>query len=267
MEHDVKIENLMVVIPHSGVVIPKEIPLDCLSEDFFSLVQNVDWYTNWLYDFRDFLGNRHLVFPYCSLVLEANRHPEILDDSVPLKDVRGRAVYAAGCEPAMKLRAALSSTYLKAFHDTIEDNIVQGAIFLFDGHSTVTARGVADNQIDLMNFQYSRLDEGPLYYSPEIYVETYASELRKRLPEVKVTVNSSEYYTIYGHVCAAHSVNEMGPVGSKAPALIQETNERLYKNPDRTPNLMAINRLRRAFAESIRETIRLVDSTGRRGNR
>ncbi|MBU2228630.1 MAG: N-formylglutamate amidohydrolase [Proteobacteria bacterium] len=264
MEHLVALENLLVVVPHSGVVIPNEIPLDCLSEAFSTLVQNVDWYTNWLYDFRDLLGNRHLVFPYCSLVLEANRHPEILDDSVPLKDVKGRAVYAEGREPDLKLRAALSATYLKTFHKTIEDNIAEGAVFLFDGHSTVTARGVADNQIDLMNFQHSTLDKNPVYYSPDVYVETYASELRRRLPEVKVTVNSSEYYTVYGHICAAHSVNERGRAGLRVPAFIQETNERLYKNPDRTPNVMAINRLRRAFAESIRETMRIVTPTARK---
>jgi len=251
-------QDLLVVIPHSGVVIPNEISLETLSEDFFALLQNVDWYTNWLYDFRDILGNKHLVFQYCSIIIEGNRHPQILDDSVPLRDVRGRPVYIAGHEPSMELRASLSSRYLKPFHLMIENYIAEGATFLLDGHSTVTARGVADNQIDLMNFQHSRFDKGPIYYCPEIYIETYASELRKRLPDVKVTVNSSEYYTVYGHVCAAHSVNEMKSVGRKAPALIQETNERLYKNVDRTPNVLAINRLRRAFAESIQETMRIV---------
>ena len=250
--------NLLVVIPHSGVVIPNEIPLESLSGDFFALVQNVDWYTNWLYDFRDILSNRHLVFQYCSIIVEGNRHPKILDDSVPLQDVRGRPVYIPGSEPSMELRTSLSSRYLKPFHSMIEDNIAEGATFLLDGHSTVTAQGVADNQIDLMNFQHSRLEKERIYYCPEIYVETYASELRKRLPDVKVTVNSSEYYTVYGHVCTAHSVNEMEPAGRKAPALIQETNERLYKNVDRTPNVLAINRLRRAFAESTQETMRIV---------
>jgi len=140
---------------------------------------------------------------------------------------------------------------LTTFHKAIEDCIESGAEFLLDGHSTVTARGVRDNQIDLMNFQYSCLDEIPRFFSPDVYVEAYAAELRKRLPEVKVTVNGSEYCTVYGHVCAEHSVNAMGRVGRRVPAIIQETNERLYKNPDRTPNVEAINRLRRIFAESI----------------
>lgn len=245
------LRDLLVVIPHSGIVIPNEIPLESLSDQFRRLVQNVDWYTNWLYDFRDLLDNRHIVFPYCSLVLEGNRHPSILDDSVPLKDVFGEPVYKPGEEPDTKLRAMLAKKYLGSFHKTIKEIIKSGAVFMFDGHSTITARGVADNQIELMNFQDSGLDEKPKYYCPDAYIETYANELQKRLPDINVTVNSSEYYTVYGHVCAEHSVNAMGRVGSRVPAFLQETNERLYKNPDRTPNVEALNRLRRAFAESL----------------
>lgn len=251
-----ELKELLVVIPHSGIVIPGEIPMANLSERFPVLVQNVDWYTNWLYDFQDLLENRHIVFPYCSLILEANRHPDILDDSVPLKDVRGESVYKTRMAPNKELRETLAKKYLIAFHKGIEACIESGVEFLLDGHSTVTARGVADNQIDLMNFQHSHLDSGPRYYSPDVYVEAYATELQKRLPEAKVTVNSSEYYTVYGHVCAEHSVNAMGRVGKRVPAIIQETNERLYKNPDRTPNVVAINRLRRAFAESIHAAYR-----------
>jgi hypothetical protein len=247
--------GILVVVPHSGIVIPSEIPIEDLSEDFPVLARNVDWYTNWLYDFRDILGNQHLVFPYCSIVLEGNRRPEILDDSVPVRDVNGRPVYRDGHEPSMALRRRLAKRYLTTFHKDIEDAIMAGATFLLDGHSTVTARGVADNQIDLMNFQHSRFDDAPLSFCPDVYIETYAAKLQKRLPDVKITVNASEYYTVYGHVCAAHCVNAHGRVGSRVPALIQETNEHLYKNPDKTPNVFAINRLRRAFAESLAATL------------
>ena len=255
--------DILVVVPHSGIVVPAEISMHALSEDFPALVQNVDWYTNWLYDFRDILNNRHVVFPYCSIILEGNRHPDILDDSVPLRDVRGRPVYRPGHEPSVETRTQLAERYLKPFHQSIEENILAGATFLFDGHSTVTARGVADNQIDLMNFQHSHLDDGPLYYCPDAYVETYAAELRKRLPDVKVTVNASEYYTVYGHVCAAHSINALTRAGSRVPAFIQETNERLYRNADKPPSVTAVNRLRRAFAEALAETLRSVDQGGK----
>jgi len=254
----VMMEQLLVVIPHSGVLIPEEIPMENLSEEFPALVQNVDWYTNWLYDFRDLLGSRQVVFPHCCILLESNRRPDLLEDSVPLKDIHGRPVYKPGCEPDQALREQLAEKYLLPFHRTVQEQIEAGAAFLLDGHSTVPARGVGENQIELMNFQDSPLDKEPQIYSPQIYIETYARELARRLPEVNVTVNASEYYTVYGHVCAAHSVNAMGRVGSRAPAILQETNERLYRNPDRTLNVQAINRLRRVFAESIAETLRLV---------
>jgi N-formylglutamate amidohydrolase len=253
-----ELKELIVVVPHSGIVIPVEIPLDSLSERFPALVRNVDWYTNWLYDFRDLLANRHVVFPFCSLVVEANRHPDRIEESVPLKDVCGEPVYRERREPDDGLRRSLAEKYLKTFHRKIEECIESGMEFLLDGHSTVTARGVDDNQIDLMNFQHSVLDESPRHYSPDVYAEAYAAELRKRLPDVRVTVNGSEYFTVYGHVCSEHSVNAMGRVGGRVPAIIQETNERLYRNPDRTPNVEAINRLRRVFAESFHAAWRSV---------
>lgn len=124
-----KLKELLVVIPHSGIVIPGELPLESLSERFPELVQNVDWYTNWLYDFRDLLENRHIVFPYCSLIVEANRHPDILEDSVPLKDVRGESVYKTQRKPDDELRKVLAKKYLTTFHKAIEGCIESGVEF------------------------------------------------------------------------------------------------------------------------------------------
>ncbi|MGB7296905.1 MAG: N-formylglutamate amidohydrolase [Candidatus Aminicenantales bacterium] len=246
-------KELLVVIPHSGIVIPGEIPLDSLSDDFAGLVRNVDWYTNWLYDFRDLIGNRQIVFPYCSLILEGNRHPDILEDSVPLKDVRGIPVYRPGREPEERLREFMSGKYLRPFHQAISEEIGRGKQLLLDGHSTVSARGMSDNQIDLMNYQITELEGRPRYFCPDKLIEAYAEALQKRLPEVKVTVNTSEYHTTYGHICAEHSVNSFKREGNRVPALLQETNEKLYRNDDRTPNIEALTRLRRAFAESLAE--------------
>ncbi len=247
--------DILVVVPHSGVVIPPEISLEDLTDDFSALIKNVDWHTQWLYDFRDILGNRQMVFPYCSILLEANRDPADIDESVPLQDVFGRSIYRAGYEPSASMRGAWSEKYLKPFHRNIEENIAAGAGLLFDGHSTITARGMVDNQIDLMNFQHTDRDEKPLIYGPDIIVETYAAELRKHLPDVLITVNGSDFVHVHGHVCAAHSVNAMKRIGARAPAFIQETNERLFRNADGTPNVGQINRLRRAFAESLNQTL------------
>lgn len=252
------LKDLLVVIPHSGIRIPAEIPSSSLSEEFPALLVNVDWHTDRLYDFTDLLENQQLVFPYCSLLLEANRDPELLDESIPLRDVNGKAVYRPGCEPSLDLRRHLSYKYLHAFHQRISASISAGAEFLLDGHSTVVARGVAANQIDLMNFQHTERDGEPKLYAPAIYAETYAEALQKRLPGVNVTVNASEYYTVHGHVCAAHSVNGIGRAGQLAPALIQETSQGLYMHPDGTPDVLAVDHLRRVFAEALRTTLETV---------
>jgi hypothetical protein len=246
-------KELLVAIPHSGIVIPEEIPLDSLSDEFSGQVRNVDWYTNWLYDFRDLLDNKQIVFPYCSLILEGNRHPDLLDESVPLKDVHGVPVFKPGREPDEKLRKFMSGKYLLPFHRAISEEIDRGMLFLLDGHSTVSARGMSDNQVDLMNFQVTEFEGKPRYFCPDMVLDIYAEALQKRLPDVKVTANESEYYTTYGHICAAHSVNSLKREGNRVPALLQETNEKLYRNADRSPNIEALNRLRRAFAESLAE--------------
>lgn len=260
-----RLKELLVVIPHSGIVIPEEINPQSLVPEFPEMLKNVDWYTNYLYDFRDILGNRQINFPYCSLLLEANRHPDVLDDCVPLYDPLGKKMYKRGHIPDESLRRTLSDKYLIPFHDEISNTIMRGVNFMLDGHSTVTAKGVGDRQIELMNFQHSPLDEGPVYYSPSIFIETYAKELKKRLPDIRITVNESKYFNVYGHVCTQHSVNALKRIGHRVPAILQETNQKLYMHSNGTPDICAIERLRRAFAESVYHTLRKAHNIGTGG--
>jgi predicted double-glycine peptidase len=260
-----RLKELLVVIPHSGIIIPEEIDPHKLSDDFPQMLKNVDWYTNYLYDFRDILGNKQINFPYCSLLLEANRHPDILEDCVPLKDPLGKKMYRRGQAPDESLRRTLSDKYLIPFHDEIRNTIMRGANFMLDGHSTVSAKGVGDDQIELMNYQHSPLDEGPVSYSPPVFIETYAKELRKRLPDIRISINESKYDNVYGHVCTRHSVNALKRVGQRVPAILQETNQKLYMRPNGTADVCAIERLRRAFAEAIYHTLRKVHNIGTGG--
>jgi hypothetical protein len=246
-----RFKELLVVIPHSGIIIPREIPLDIISKDFSALMRNVDWYTNYLYDFRDILGNSQLVFPYCNLILEANRHPDSIDDSVPLKDVFGAPVYQDGLEPDIELRMSLSRRYLRKFHREIKSQIRTGVLFILDAHSTLTARGMVDNQIELMNYQRHSENGEITYFCPDIFIENYAKALIKLLPGIKVTVNQSRYDKVYGHVCAEHCINAMTKVGNRVPGILQETNMNLYMNAGQTPNYKALEALRRAFAEGL----------------
>jgi len=218
-------------------------------------MRNVDWYTNWLYDFRGILGNSQMEFPYCSLILEANRDPDKLDDSVPLKDSFNEPLYKPGQEPEQSMREFLSQKYLYPFHKNIETAIAQGMCFMLDAHSTISSRGVTDNQIELMNYQITGSNKETTIFCPDIFIETYAEELAKRLPDIKVTVNESKYHKVYGHVCGQHSVNSKKRVGSKVPAILQETNQCLYLNADGTPDIKAMETLRRAFAESLDQVL------------
>lgn len=252
-------KDLLVVVPHSGIVIPREIPIGSLSEDFPKLLRNVDWYTNWLYDFRDMLGNSQITFPYCNLVLEGNREPENLEESVPLKDILNEPVYQRGLEPSLKLRKSLSRKYLHTFHRDISKEIAEGRIFMLDGHSTVTAQGLSDNQVEIMNYQTGNKDGKITYFSPDVFIETYANELVKLLPSIKVTVNESRYDRVYGHVCGKHSTRHMKRVRNRVPAILQETNQRLYMNTDGSPNLEALETLRRAFAEALYKMIKKIN--------
>lgn len=244
-------KELLVVIPHSGIIVPHEISLDSVTDDFTGLMRNVDWYTNWLYDFRDILGNSQIVFPYNNLVLEGNRHPDNITDSVPLKDALGELVYKNGFTPDEKQRGALSQKYLKPFHRSIEQSIKQGVSFMLDAHSTLSAKGMTDNQIELMSYQVDSKDGKVTYFCPDIVVETYADALIKLLPGIEITVNQSRYDKVYGHVCGAHTVNSIRRIGSRVPGILQETNQKLYMTTNQTPDFKALETLRRAFAEAL----------------
>jgi hypothetical protein len=253
--------DLLVVIPHSGILIPPEIPINALSDEFEKFTVDIDWHTHWLYDFRDILDNSQMIFPYCSLILEANRNPDILEDSVPLKNRLAKDLYKKGEEPDITLKQLLARKYLKPFHYDISKKIVKDKInFMLDGHSTVTSHGVADNQIELMNYQVSPINSTKTVFCPDAFIEIYAEELAKMLPEIKISVNESEFDTVYGHVCGQHSINSMKRKGARVPAILQETNQKLYMNRDMTPDIFAIETLRRVFAESLSTMITKINN-------
>lgn len=245
------INDLLVVVPHSGILIPDEIPLGSISDEFPRLMKNVDWYTHWLYAFEDILVNSTVIFPWSSLVLEANRNPEEIESAVPLSDTLGRPVYKTGREPAESLRRHLAGKYLDKFHQSLGRNISRGRIFMLDGHSTVTARGVAANQVELMNYQVLKPDGAVQRFCPDEFIYTYAEELSKRLEGIKITVNESGYHHVYGHICGRHSVDSNSRIGARVPAILQETNQALYMKADGSVDLPALEMLRRAFAWSL----------------
>ena len=88
-------------------------------------------------------------------------------------------------------------------------------------------------------------------FCPDALIETYAEALTALLPGIKITVNESRYDRVYGHVCAEHSVNSFKPRRNRVPAILQETNHKLYLNADLMPDHKALETLRRAFAAAL----------------
>jgi hypothetical protein len=245
--------GLCVSIPHSGLHLPPGILPGSLCENFADLVQmSNDFCSDALYDFRDLLGNRQVVFPYTPAVLNANRSPQVLDHAAPLA-IRGLPVYRPGQEPSPALRQRLVQRYHLGYHRRLQRT---PKLFILDGHTTMDGDpdgddGVVQEDIILDDRQHSELDPpGGMRSAPEGYLDTYANELVKRLPHNIHVHRNNRYLSVYGHVMAAHGWDGSGERRGRAPLLLQETNERLYLRSG-YPDLAALNELRRIFAESL----------------
>jgi hypothetical protein len=244
---------LLVSIPHAGLLCPREIPISILSDYQKELSENVDWYTEHLYDFRDLLGNKQVYFPYSQVYVNVNRHPEDLDQSVPIF-LGNLPVYKQGNELSTDERKKLVLKYHNGFHRTINNC---KKLFILDGHSTLTghkdAAGeeVADGII-LSDWQKTPSDppEG-LLTAPEGYLDTYAEELDRRLSGWNISISKNRMYSsTYGHIMATHGWDGKGNKNQRVPLILQETNEDLYIE-NGIPDVYRIEQLRRIFAESV----------------
>jgi len=260
-------KNILVSIPHAGISCPPEIPLKSLSDYQQELaINNVDWFTNHLYDFRDILDNHQVVFPYNQVLINVNRHPDNLEESVPLS-VDDISVYKNGQEPSSELRKHLIRKYHYRFHNDIAS---YQKIFIFDGHSTVT--GLADaggdvvkDDIIISDWQMSKHDPpGGIKTAPEGFLDVYAEELDRQFSgfQIKLSTNTT-YSSTYGYIMASHGWDGKSIKGSRVPLILQETNEKLYiKNG--IPDVLMIEELRRIFAESLTKMLVRMNQTIKR---
>ena len=249
---------LLVSIPHAGVLCPAEIPLVTLSEHQAQLAaDNIDWYTDRLYDFRDLLENDQVCFPYSQVYINVNRHPKTLDECIPVV-LDGVPIYRPDHALTIGQRKVLLKKYHTTFHRSIDR---RQKIFILDGHSTVTGHAdAAGNQVAddiiLGDRQASPLDPpGGIRTAPDGYLETYAEELERRLSGFQLRISrNTTYASTYGHIMAAHSWNGIGERGRRVPLLLQETNEDLYIKNGK-PDWLMIEELRRVFAEALSTTL------------
>ncbi len=240
-------KNLLVSIPHAGLQCPPEISMNQLSEFTGDLtLENVDWHTHLIYDFRDILHNKQLVFNYNQIFINVNRHPKYIDEAVP-NTIGNIPIYKNELE--LELRWLLIKRYHVLYHTKI---INTKKNFILDGHSTnSTCVDDAGNpltaDIYLSDSQKSALDppEG-IKTAPDGYLACYANELQKRLPSLKIQLNSA-YSATYGHIMSLHGANRR----NGTPLILQETNEDLYMK-NNIADYKAIEELRRVFAEALK---------------
>jgi len=250
--------GILVSIPHSGIQCPSEINRDDLSFTFNELTDlNVDWYTHLIYDFTDILFNKQIIFPYNQILINVNRHPENLDESVPFF-IENMPVYCN--QPSYITRKMMIHKYHMPYHLQIAKT---EKIFILDGHSMNDAAiDIQANKkvydIDISNFQQSKYHSPEGFYSaPQKYLDIYANELQKRLPNLTIGINAT-YCNTYGHIMAEHGTTLIHKDNKKAPLLLQETNEKIYLNNGK-PDMVAINSLRHIFAEAIKVTLNMVN--------
>ncbi len=257
------IGNMLVVLAHSGTACPPEIPLASLSEYQQQLSENTDWYSDALYSIGDLCPAHEIRFSYGQWFVNPNRHPDQLDDAVPL-EVNGIPVYKAGCAPTQQMRETLLQHHHLAFHQRIA---AAHPSFILDGHSSCDASTDCDGQcfnadIMLSDRQQTPLDPpGGIRTAPVGCLELYARILGRLLPGLRIEVNTT-YNSTYGYTMARHGWDGTGDRKDRAPLLLQETNERLYTFAGR-PDVSRIESLRRTFAEAATTFLREGGAGGR----
>ena len=238
MKNDIAL-SLLVVISHSGMHIPSEIELTRLSDNFNEIVQTkTDLYTDILYNFTNILGNQQCIFDYSPVILDANRHPQNIDQSSPLS-YNGLRVYKPGIEPDLQFRRNLVKKYILPYHQKIartKKSIILDAHSTVDGHFDVDGTPIKEDII-LDDFQQSEYEpSNGIRTAPKGFLETYANELVKLLPKNIVVDINLRYTHIYGYTMAKYSWDGIGIQGNRVPVFLQETNERLYIT-DGQPNV------------------------------
>ncbi len=213
----------------------------------------VERYTDTLYDFQDVLHNKQLIFPYNRFFIDVNRHPEMLNEAMPLyisKKNEDVPLYQEHKSPPPQLRREIIVKYHEKYHGAIANHETS---FIFDGHAMEAdvpdEHGVNNKaRINIYSWQDPI---GEFKTCPDKLIETYAEEVAKRLPKIRIAVNPKKFQNTYGHIMAFHGLNGSGPEQNQVPLIMQETDEGLYLDGDKFDKEMH-ETLRRAFAEALK---------------
>jgi hypothetical protein len=258
MPHKLRLPELLVVIPHASVSFPREIPRSILVKDYKKFLigeeSETDRGTASIYNLKKTLDNNVLSFPVSQVFINVCRNPNNLDEACPLF-IRDAPIYRKGMEPNIHLRRALVERYSLPFYKSIQ-NTKKGLIL--NGHSTIAGHSSLGNeklQDDIVLSSFLIAEGEKIQFCPDYIIAKYKDELKKRLPDLKIGVNSV-YLDSYDQMCVMFGGNFNGMNSVRVPIIHQETDENLYINKNGKVIKENVEKLRKAFAESLYYTMR-----------
>lgn len=249
-------DKLLVVIPHAGLELPKEIKKRRLAENINDLIYSEDAETDRasdkLYNLKPILKSKQLIFPYSQIFLNICRDFHDLDSAAPIK-IRGAKIYGEEFNPSIKFRKNLINKYTIPFYKKIKK---EKKTLILNCHTTIKGHdslGEESLEEDIVLSDYLELNGEFLRFAPVALVDFYAGELKKRLSNVKIGRNSA-YISGYDYICYLFGTDKLG-LKDRVPVIHQETEESLYMEGNKV-NRKKLDNLRKAFAESIYETMK-----------
>ena len=123
--------RILITIPHSATAIPAEISNNVNSGADTDIILSVDSGTDLIFNFKEY---SQIVFPFCRAFIDVNQGADVLDDSIPIKSIKGNDLYIK--TPTIEDRKKLL-LYHRAFHSVLSGEIIDGnPLLIFDCHST-----------------------------------------------------------------------------------------------------------------------------------
>jgi len=250
------LSKVLLVIPHSGLIIPPEIPLNKVRMPAIHRIYKdatIDRYTDQLYNF---LSMTRIIFDYHRIFIDVNcNHLIDIEDILP-SYFEGIKVYN-GWDPTKELRNQIVKKYICPFHKQIE---MTDKRFILECHSS--EKGSTDDNgkrvkkdIYLCDGQtYDHLPDKPdIKSAPSGLIEEYASQIRKIDKRLSVGINEL-CYDIYGSIMDFHGIKNGQVFDKRVPLLLQETTETYYMKFDYV-DARALTHLNRVCSEALTKAL------------
>lgn len=120
-----------------------------------------------------------------------------------------------------------------------------------NGHTTIAGHSSLTGELSehIILSDYFLIGKKKIVSAPVGLIECYADELKRRLPWLKIGLNTEVYINVYDHILYRFGYRRGGGI----PMIHQETDEALYIEGNRLKR-WKLERLRRAFASALLAT-------------